>query len=1156
MKFYKIIKYYLLSTIGILFYKIKRYSTAQFFLSLALRGIDDASIKRSYFFFKLGMCFYKRKDWGKALFYFNIAKNKNGFNKKWDIQVNMANNHLSNNHQKISTSSLVDYNAIPLEAFKRKINSFDGNLGFGSKIILDYIKKNNVEDYDLYFVCFRYNFLLENYNMAIEYLHKSLNLKSNKFICFYWLGLCYKKMNKLTEAKKCYDKYLSSIKDKKIVFFGIGLEHGNNGFWSEAVEEYRNSIRTFIASNKNLRKHYLLSQLYSRLGLALNRCYLFSDSAEAYIKSIQLSRYPSASLFFKCGECYEKNKSYRLAGKYYKEAILRSSDYQPYWYYRAAYCLERSGDIQQAQFYYQESRQNTVAYGVNPSTVLKTNLQKRISKYTQYYEQLTVKQNFVLVESFFGKSISCNPLALLKTMLSSDEFLNFRFVIVLNNISDLPTSIDDDRIICIKRQSDSYLRYLASVKYLINNVTFPDYFIRKEGQYYLNTWHGTPMKTLGRDIKSPLLDYANVARNLLQATHIVSQNDFTNEILLSKYCVKDFLTAKVATTGYPRTDSFRNLTLKRKNNILASLSIRDGKPVVLYAPTWRGTSELENSDIKRLHSDLKKLESENYHLIFKPHNLLGSKLQEIYPDVQVVPPNIDVTELLGCIDGLISDYSSISYDFLSTKKPLFSYIYDFESYQSERGLYVSKEEIPGIICDSIEELKHNIEDNLGKVMDYDGLNDKYVPLDDGSVSRRVLNFFFFNDNTHLYDFHQKPTHLIFSGPMIPNGITRSFKNLISNLSNTQADFSDSICALFNKSDIVAYEDRAYELTEFINKKQASSYQSRIGAADMTIEEFWIRNKYEEALEFYSEKFKNDYLKIFKRETRRLFGDSHFSTVINFDGYSLFWAALLSQVNATSKFIYLHNDMLNEWHSRFRYLKGVFNLYNEYDKLISVSELTMQNNQANLAEAFSIPKEKFTFCNNSILDDEIIALSKQSDNLDKRFSQFHGTKIVTIGRLSQEKDQEKLIRAFKQSKMSKGDTKIFILGSGPLKGYLESLIKELNLLNKVILLGQVDNPYPYLAQADLFVLSSNHEGQPMVLLEALTLGKSIIATDIVGNRSILGSCSKCLVENNQNALSEKLDAFLAKENTFNQLFDYKKYNYNSIGKFKFIISREL
>ncbi|MDV2887565.1 glycosyltransferase, partial [Alkalihalophilus pseudofirmus] len=108
----------------------------------------------------------------------------------------------------------------------------------------------------------------------------------------------------------------------------------------------------------------------------------------------------------------------------------------------------------------------------------------------------------------------------------------------------------------------------------------------------------------------------------------------------------------------------------------------------------------------------------------------------------------------------------------------------------------------------------------------------------------------------------------------------------------------------------------------------------------------------------------------------------------------------------------------------------------------------------------------------------------------------------MGRLTPEKGQDNLIKAFAKFNQGYRNSKLYILGEGPLRKDLSDLIQELNLEEDVFLVGQVDNPFYIMDKCNCFVLSSHYEGQPMVLLETMTLGMHIITTDIVANRTVL------------------------------------------------------
>ena len=159
----------------------------------------------------------------------------------------------------------------------------------------------------------------------------------------------------------------------------------------------------------------------------------------------------------------------------------------------------------------------------------------------------------------------------------------------------------------------------------------------------------------------------------------------------------------------------------------------------------------------------------------------------------------------------------------------------------------------------------------------------------------------------------------------------------------------------------------------------------------------------------------------------------------------------------------------------------------------------------------------------------------------------GPVFINLARLSVEKDHEKLIRAFAQFRQGNPSAQLLILGSGPLEHHLHQVVREMGVEDCAHLLGYRANPYPYLRRADCFVLSSNHEGQPMTLLEALVLDKPIVATDIVGNRSVLNDRPGLLVPNSQDGLVGGMVAF-EQGRVRSGGFDWRAYQRGAIGMF--------
>jgi glycosyltransferase involved in cell wall biosynthesis len=269
----------------------------------------------------------------------------------------------------------------------------------------------------------------------------------------------------------------------------------------------------------------------------------------------------------------------------------------------------------------------------------------------------------------------------------------------------------------------------------------------------------------------------------------------------------------------------------------------------------------------------------------------------------------------------------------------------------------------------------------------------------------------------------------------------------------------------------------------------------------------------------------------------------FDLIINFEGYSQYWNRVLSSIDYIPKVLYLHNDMLSEAKVKYPYLYGNFKIYEKYDRLISVSKDSHLINQNSL----NIDRNRFEYSINPLNIKDILSKSKLPIDLKEKNLFENSQVFINIARLSPEKGQIKLIKAFHKLSKIKSSIKLLILGEGPLKDEINDLIVTLSLENRVFLLGHKVNPMSYLKASDCFVLSSNHEGQGLVILEAMILKKYIISTDIDGPRELLKDSLGDLVENSEDGLYYGMLTFLKKPLTL-KYFDMKKYNQDAINMF--------
>lgn len=785
---------------------------------------------------------------------------------------------------------------------------------------------------------------------------------------------------------------------------------------------------------------------------------------------------------------------------------------------------------------------------------LKNKSFKQRATYTYYYETLKIQEKTILYETFHGRLMSCNPYAIFKFLLQDERFKDFTHIWVIGSSNYIkPEYRKLKNLICVKRESDLYLRYLASAKYLINNTTFPYYFIRKTRQFYLNTWHGTALKSLGKYIQTSFMEHSNTQRNFLQTTHIANPNDFMQKVLLEDYDIAEIYSGKALVSGYSRIDLTLQETNKQK--LKEHFGIKEGEKVLLYAPTYRGffgQAEFEYATITKL---LQELSVMPFKILFKGHYETLKYIEK--EDLRICDANdreIDTNELLSIVDILITDYSSIAFDFMPLDRPILYYVYDYAQYKKERGVYFSFEELGLEYCESLEEVKALLSNTkfLSAKNRYAHLKERFFPLEDGNATKRVVDFFFFDryDSSRLYQAHsQKPKILMFQGHFMANGIGSAFVNLIE---HTSKDYDYFISV--NGGSIGAFPERVAILDTIKDKVQILP---AVGTPNLTIEEKWLlggefvgqRNTEQESI----------MQKAWEREWRRVYGESKFDKIVNYDGYNLYWSFLYAYApTQAQKYIFCHNDMQGEFYKRFPQIEGIFYLYKRFDKIFSVSSATNEQNRENLSDKYGIAKEKFHTLHNFINPKRVLELAEipLEPSVEQKYFKEGYKVFINLARLSIEKDQTSLIKAF--AKALKKDSKLLllILGEGPMRPQIESLIASLKLKNKVFLLGYQPNPYNFLKKADFFALSSEHEGLPLVLAEAMILKRPILCTDFACARDFLGAHDEygLVVPRGEEGIYQGMQRFLESPPTFKE-FDSEMYNQKLLKQYHEILEGE-
>lgn len=618
--------------------------------------------------------------------------------------------------------------------------------------------------------------------------------------------------------------------------------------------------------------------------------------------------------------------------------------------------------------------------------------QRWASTYAKYYDKLPIKKNTILYECRDGKSISDNPYAIFKYLLNNPEFKDYTHIWTIRDYDTLKPVISQyeklPNVKFVKRNTRSYFKYLASCEYLINNSTFQTFYTPKKGQIYINTWHGTPLKHMGFDIPGNPANSQNVLRNFLCADYILSPNPHTTNVYKKSYKLEGLYEGLIIEEGYPRIDLTFHTNREEFTNYLESLGVKidKSKKNILYAPTWKGTDvNKANDDVAQIIADIHDLENDlgdQYNFLIKVHPFIYNTALN-YPEIKgkLVPDFIDANELLAIVDILITDYSSIFFDFLVTSRPIIFYTWDAEVYREERGQYIENKDLPGPIVYNCRELKEAIA-NIDTLQNefknkYEKMQEQFTKYDDGNVTNRIVKGIFQdsleNLNTVSCKNPNKEKILIYPGGLRDNGITSSFLNLMHNIDHEKFD----ITCFVNRSNqkaVLRNMNLVNKNVRFIFKPGAPVYKLR-----EILQNRYIHNRGERG--FLGKKLYPE--KAYQREQLRLFGKTHFDYAIDFSGYSFYWAKFLLATDAKKKICFLHSDMLSDCERTVNgrrphwvNLRGLFSVYHRFDKLVSVSKGTMELNQKKLREYAS--PDKFDYVLNTINVEKILRSENENN----------------------------------------------------------------------------------------------------------------------------------------------------------------------------------
>ncbi|MEY8752195.1 CDP-glycerol glycerophosphotransferase family protein [Alkalicoccobacillus gibsonii] len=363
--------------------------------------------------------------------------------------------------------------------------------------------------------------------------------------------------------------------------------------------------------------------------------------------------------------------------------------------------------------------------------------------------KLPTKNKLVMFESYSGKQYSCNPKAMYEYMIRNKKDYELIWSVSKQN----KAFFDSAGIPYVERLSLKWFFKMARAGYWVTNSRMPSWVPKPKHTTYIQTWHGTPLKRLvadmeevhmpGTDREKYIAGFHEEAKNW---DYLLSPNRYSSEIFKRAFNYHGEIIEK----GYPRNDD-----LIKRNNATDILALKSkykvpyDKKVILYAPTWRDHEYYGPGKYKfKLQLDLELMKKElgdEYVIILRMHSFVAENFNlEVFDGfVFDLSSGVDITDLYLISDVLITDYSSVFFDYAILERPMLFFTYDIELYRGKiRGFYFDLEkEAPGpLIMNTrqiIEEIKNeNFSSSLQSFIS------RFNYLDNGSASKESVEAIF------------------------------------------------------------------------------------------------------------------------------------------------------------------------------------------------------------------------------------------------------------------------------------------------------------------------------------------------------------------------------------------------------------------------------
>lgn len=728
---------------------------------------------------------------------------------------------------------------------------------------------------------------------------------------------------------------------------------------------------------------------------------------------------------------------------------------------------------------------------------LKENLINSIIYFAYYH--LPIKEDLVFIESKGGEDLAGNMLRIAQELAKLDYGrLRFIFHVNVPHEEKVKELLKTYGITCYKLVHSRVMIGLVmeQAKYLFTDADLPKYYVKRRSQILVNTWHGTPLKHMGRKNQSEKIGVGTLQRMNMVSDYLVYPSRYMGEVMMGDYMIANLSKAKILWEGYPRNCVF--FDQKRRQEFIERLGL-SGKRIYVYMPTYRGIWWKKNKTeqqkiVTHYLSELDAKMADDQIMLVKLHLYSGCKVDySKYQHIRAFPEGYETYDILNTADCLITDYSSVFFDFANTRRKIILFAYDEEEYFADRGIYFPLSELPFPNVKTVESLL----EEMDSPRDYDDQKfiEKFCTYDRPDAVQRLCRHVVLGQQvcTEGTLANGKENVLVFAGGLAKNGITTAVINLLKNVDGTKRNYY----LVFRVADVRKTPERLDVIPDDVD------YLAMDHSPFRTLTERWQSQKFSRNRDInvaYPSRLK----RLYDREFQGYYANADIAHLVQFDGYGID-INLMYLHQSIHKIIVVHNDMCQEIKTKSWQHGATLRLcYRGYDKVAVVSKDLIEPTAKIAGRLDNIVTVNNYHNTEEICYKATLPIEFQPSTTIQCFKpggiedliRGEGPHFVSIGRFSGEKNHLMLLDSFNRFWREYPTATLIIIGGlGALYEKTATQARYLSCWKNVAIIRSIANPMPILKRCDLFILPSKYEGLPMTIKEADTLGIPVLTSTI-------------------------------------------------------------